>query len=51
MIFSIQWHNYDVNIMKNKALFSFITKISSMASKNYDIGLQRIFEDLPQGYP
>ncbi len=38
--------------MNNKVWFLFITKISSMASKNYDIGLQIgcIFEDFPQDY-
>ena len=33
MILSIQWDNYDVKMMKNRALFSSITKISSMGKQ------------------
>lgn len=40
MILNIQWHNYDVNIMKNKAGFLSITKIYFMESKRYVAKLQ-----------
>ena len=40
MIFSIQWHNYDVKHDENKVGVSLITKIFSMRSKRYDARLQ-----------